>query len=550
MSSPHSESPIGSSHHDEKSIEGIHQEQAPAISTGGRVADEPYVSEAQRAAQHGEYKFRFASLWEPAVVNPINGKSFTFPIFRVWDPYSTAFWMATLGFFSAFFSWFAFAPLVTEAVKADLKLTPDQITNSNLASLGGTAIVRFFAGAAVDRFGPRKVLATLLVLGAIPSALVPTVSNIGGLETVRFFISILGGTFVPTQAWTTTFFDKTIVGTANSFSGGWGNLGGGVTPSVMIGLYEGLRRGGLSQHLAWRICFLVLPVPLLFVVAGLIMLLGKDHPAGKWSQRHQLPGTAMEVSKGGNIHLDASEARAYEAQATSRAEKGPAKGADFRESEGEEITAVDTAVSEPLQVASFLRVISDLRVWMVALSYMITFGLETALDAALPNLINGLFASPTFTAVDAAYVASTYGLCNLYARPVGGILCDLLYRRFRHRGLGVRAKVIFLLFCAISQGLILVGLGVYVDKPGASLGGVIGFMVALATTGFAANGAAYAIYGHFQPKNVGFVAGMVGGLGNIGGLFYTLIFKYQPGAKPTRTLGELFSLYYSDKEHS
>jgi len=78
-------------------------------------------------------------------------------------------WFATLGFFVAFFSWFAFAPLVTEAVKVDLKLTTDQIVNSNLASLGGTAIVRVFAGAAVDRFGPRKVMATLLCLGAIPS---------------------------------------------------------------------------------------------------------------------------------------------------------------------------------------------------------------------------------------------------------------------------------------------------------------------------------------------------------------------------------------------
>ena len=73
--------------------------------------------------------------------------------------------------------------------------------------------------------------------------------DIGGLETVRFFISILGGTFVPTQAWTTTFFDKTVVGTANAFSGGWGNLGGGVTPAVMIGIFNGLRNSGLSPHL-------------------------------------------------------------------------------------------------------------------------------------------------------------------------------------------------------------------------------------------------------------------------------------------------------------
>ena len=86
----------------------------------------------------------------------------------------------------------------------------------------------------------------------------------------------------------------------------------------------------------------------------------------------------------------------------------------------------------------------------------------------------------------------------------------------------------------------MVGLGVYVDKGKSSLGGVIGFIVAIATTGFAANGAAYAIYGHLRPKNIGFVAGIVGASGNIGGLWYTLVFKYQPGTKPLRTLGKKF----------
>ncbi|PWN91803.1 MFS general substrate transporter [Acaromyces ingoldii] len=536
----HSNSQSSSLRHEEKA--SVHDEitPAPAVTTGGHVATEEFVSEAQRAAQAGQFNFRWASLWEPAVVNPLNGKSYTLPLFRIWDPYSVAFWMATLGFFSAFFSWFAFAPLVTEAVKVDLKLTQDQITNSNLASLGGTALVRFAAGTAVDRYGPRKVMAVLLCLGAIPSALVPTISNIGGLETIRFFISILGGTFVPTQAWTTTFFDKTIVGTANALSGGWGNLGGGVTPSVMIGLYERLHKAGLSPHLAWRICFLVLPVPLLFLIALTMMIIGKDHPAGKWSQRHQLPGTAVEVAQGGDVHLDSSEAREYEQSQSGRMEKGPAKGADFRETGNQQVTTVDTSVSEPLTMKSFVAIITDLRVWMVALCYMTTFGLETSLDAALPQLINGLFASPTFTAVDAAFVASTYGLCNLYARPLGGIICDLLYHRFRHRGLGVRAKVIFLIATAVAQGVLMIGLGFYVDSGKANLGGVIGFMVALATTGFAANGAAYAVYGHLRPKNIGVVAGMVGGFGNIGGLWFTLIYKYQPGLKANRTLGRKF----------
>ncbi|KAK0544436.1 hypothetical protein OC844_007465, partial [Tilletia horrida] len=245
------------------------------INTGAVTTDE-YISEHQRAVEQGTLKFKWSSLWEPAVINPINGKSTTFNTLRVWDPYAVAFWLATLGFFSAFFSWFAFWPLVPEAVKADLKLTPVQVINSNLASLGGTAIVRFIAGPCCDRFGPRKVMAFLLVAGAIPSALVPTVTNIGGLETIRFFISILGGTFVPTQVGTTTFFDRRIVGTANAFAGGWGNLGGGVTPAVMIGLLERLRKAGLSDHLAWRVCFLLVPVPMLFLVAAMCLLLGKD----------------------------------------------------------------------------------------------------------------------------------------------------------------------------------------------------------------------------------------------------------------------------------
>lgn len=142
------------------------------------------------------------------------------------------------GFFVAFFGWFAAAALMTEAIKVDLKLTTNQVADSNLASLGGTAFVRIIAGYAIDRYGPRKVMAVLLCIGAIPTALMPTVHHLPSLMATRFFISILGGTFVPCQAWTTTFFDKNIVGTANAFSGGWGNMGGGVTPAVSTSDYS------------------------------------------------------------------------------------------------------------------------------------------------------------------------------------------------------------------------------------------------------------------------------------------------------------------------
>jgi len=68
-------------------------------------------------------------------------------------------------------------------------------------------------------------MATILVLGAIPSGLAGTAHNATTLYVLRFFIGILGATFVPCQAWTSAFFDKNCVGTANALVGGWGNMG-------------------------------------------------------------------------------------------------------------------------------------------------------------------------------------------------------------------------------------------------------------------------------------------------------------------------------------
>jgi MFS transporter, NNP family, nitrate/nitrite transporter len=127
-----------------------------------------------------------------------------------------------VGFFVAFLSWFAFPPLFPEAIKSDLKLTTAQVANSNVLALTATILVRIVVGPLVDRYGPRKVMAGILVLGAIPSGLAGTAHNATTLYVLRFFIGILGAIFVPCQAWTSIFFDKNCVGTANALVGGWG----------------------------------------------------------------------------------------------------------------------------------------------------------------------------------------------------------------------------------------------------------------------------------------------------------------------------------------
>ena len=88
-------------------------------------------------------------------------------------------------------------------------------------------LVRLVAGPLCDRFGPRYTFAGCLLAGSIPTVLAGAVTNVKGLLALRFFVGILGGSFVPCQVWSTGFFDKNVVGTANAFTGGFGNAGGG-----------------------------------------------------------------------------------------------------------------------------------------------------------------------------------------------------------------------------------------------------------------------------------------------------------------------------------
>lgn len=128
----------------------------------------------------------------------------------------------------------------------------------------------------------------LLLAGAIPTALAGTATNAGGIIALRCFIGILGGTFVPCQAWQIGFFDKNIVGTATSIAAGLGNAGGGITYFLMPAIFDSLvDKRGLTPRVAWRVTFIV---PFILITAtGLLMIFTcPDTPTGKWSARRRV----------------------------------------------------------------------------------------------------------------------------------------------------------------------------------------------------------------------------------------------------------------------
>ena len=131
--------------------------------------------------------FIIASLWQAPAINPVNNKAQSIPVFNPFNIYGRVFLLSSWSFFVAFWSWYAFPPLLTVTIKKDLNLTQDQIANSNIVALTATLIVRLTAGAACDRFGPRWTFAAILIGKKFPNVVLkPHYENQSARRTLDF----------------------------------------------------------------------------------------------------------------------------------------------------------------------------------------------------------------------------------------------------------------------------------------------------------------------------------------------------------------------------
>lgn len=344
---------------------------------------------------------KFSLLWKAPEVNPINKKARSIPLLNPVSIYGRVFFFSWFGFFIAFWSWYAFPPLLKDVIAEDIDISDTQIAISNIIALVATLLVRLVAGTACDWFGPKYTFAGCLLIGAIPTFLSGTAYNVQELYALRFFIGILGGSFVPCQVWTTGFFDKNVVGRANSLTAGFGNAGGGVTYFVMPAVYKSLVKDGLSPHDAWRVAFVV-PGILIVSVAVAMILLCPDTPTGKWSQRlqaaennlrqHNVQGTIVDVP--GEI---SGESRSSE---RSKGTESPPQGVTDEEKKLDETRGtfsdheiqlgeqemLDTARGEIVEKPSFkeiIKVCCSPQTLVLGACYFCTFGSELSVNSIL-----------------------------------------------------------------------------------------------------------------------------------------------------------------------
>jgi MFS transporter, NNP family, nitrate/nitrite transporter len=190
-----------------------------------------------------------------------------------------AFHLSWFAFFLCFVAWFGIAPLMA-VVRDDLKLTKAQIGNTVIASVAITVFARLLTGWLCDRFGPRRTYTALLVLGAFPVMGIGLAHSYQSFLFFRLAIGLIGASFVITQYHTSVMFAPRVVGTANAFSAGWGNLGGGVAQWCMPLLAGAMVGLGADRFLSWRLA-MVVPGIGMFLTGILYYRFTQDTPDGK-----------------------------------------------------------------------------------------------------------------------------------------------------------------------------------------------------------------------------------------------------------------------------
>ncbi|KAK1754900.1 putative nitrate transporter [Echria macrotheca] len=479
--------------------------------------------------------FKFSDLYAAPEVNPVNRKARSIPLLNPINTYGRVFFFAWFGFMIAFWAWYTFPPLLTLTIKKDLGISNTEVANSNIVSLCATLLVRVVAGPLCDQFGPRKVFGGLLLVGSIPLGLAPLVKSASGLYVSRFFIGILGGTFVPCQVWSTGFFDKNVVGTANALTGGFGNAGGGITYFIMPAVFDSLAHRGYSAGQAWRITFIV---PLIMVIAVGIALLAfcPDTPTGKWSERHNQAHQALVAhgvdDKAGEVVV-VPGAITDKFSTSTETEKPPLPASEKKDHESTPAPAFDheaqmtreemlvTAKGEIVvkpTLSEALRVAASPQTVFHVLAYMNSFGGELAINSILASYYFKNF--PTLTQTQAANWAAMFGFLNFVTRPLGGVISDLLYKFSGHN---LWFKKAWIVACGVMTGVLLIIIGRLDPHNQSTMFGLVALMAIFLEAG---NGANFSLVPHVHPFANGILSGLTGAGGNMGGVIFAVIFRF------------------------
>jgi len=344
-------------------------------------------------------------------------------------------------------------------IREELQLTKEQVGNTIIASVAITIIARLLIGWLCERIGPRKAYSYLLVGTSLPVMLVGFVDSYESLLIFRLAIGVIGASFVITQYHTSVMFGPNCIGTANATTAGWGNLGGGVTQMVMPLIFMAFLHVGVSEYWSWRLA-MVIPGLALLLAGVAYYLLAQDTPRGNFS----------------------------------------------------ELRAKGEMPAGKVSTKAFIAAIGDYRVWALFGIYAACFGVELTI-----NNIAAIYFHDQFSLGlgSAGFIAGLFGLMNIGARTLGGLVSDRTGIKW-----GLRGRVFFLGTVLAAEGVSLMFFSQINWLPLA-----IGVLIIFSLFVQMSEGATFSVVPFVNRRALGAVAGVVGAGGNMGAVAAGFLFR-------------------------
>ena len=429
-----------------------------------------------------------------------------------------------IAFFITFYVWFNMAPLATTMLN-DIGegnggwLTKDHMKVFAICNVALTIPARVFIGALLDRFGPRRVFSSLLIVMAFPTFGFAFGNSFMQLLIARLLLSIIGAGFVIGIRMISQWFPPSMIGRAEGLYAGWGNFGSAwaamTIPWIALSVFGSYEDG-------WRYAMAVNGA-VSFIYGFIYFFVVKDVPLGT-----EFVGT----SRVGPMTFH-SKPQVVQYLIWSAPMMGALGLLAWRVSNitlnGDPVIS-DTMlwlIYGGLTLVFLAHVVKTLQVNLPHIAagvpkaqqfsfgsvaalnttYFANFGAELAVISMLPAFFEGTF---TLSPEKAGLVASSFAFVNLLARPLGGLISDSMPNR---------KWVMVAYMVGITAGFFLMAF------IGSSWPLWIAIALTIMTSMFVqgAEGATFAIIPMVSRSQTGQVAGMAGAYGNVGAVVYLVV---------------------------
>lgn len=418
-------------------------------------------------------------------------------------------WATTGAFFMSFVVWFDMAPFAL-AIHKSTGISKPQLAALVLCNLVLAMPGRVLAGKLLDRFGPRRLFAGLLVGVAVPNTVFALAHSFAVLAASRVVVGLAGAGFVLGIRLVSEWFGDDRIGAAEGFYGGWGNFGSAAA-ALGLPVVAAMIVGGPD---AWRWGIGLAGV--LSAAYGIFLFFAvSDAPPGRAYTRPKRAGALQVESKRGVFALIALQVpivamlglAVYRLALGKVLSPGAAAVAYLLLGvwlgfETAQILSANGDVLKPGEVGTGRDGGVSTRLAVLAVCYAVSFGTELTMVALLPTYFGTMFGLKT---VAAGLMGSMFAFTNLVTRPSGGIVSDLS---------GDRRKTLAVL---LAGSVVIFGVMAAMG-PHAPIAAVVVVIVLASVFIQGANGAVFAAVPGVRPDSTGQVAGMVGAYGNMGGL--------------------------------